>query len=1305
MKHLTTIAALVVMSAKATLHALPEPDFAANFDGNTIGKLASGDSATPFVEENIHYVDGIRGQAIFVPSGLDGKKSLLGYETEKLFKSKSGTVMFWFRPNWKGDSYGDIRFPHYNLFYAEESSADASERLQIFLWNQLRADVFRGLAETPISLHQGNQYSFTMGQQDWFHVALVWNDDGYLKFYLNGLPYNHADGARSWNLYPVAALANLYGVDQFFVGSKPGSGSSKLGADAAFDELKIFRKALDGSAIAAEYRSDCPLTLRLDQRYYVADHPCTLSLEVYPVGIMENPSMAPPESQVTEAKFEFTLYAYPTDKALTKWNQNLSVDSPKAIDLELPSLDEGIYFLRCETRANGAKHQRSFILNIYTPQPPAQASDMPIDVGEPFVIIDATKDEYAFGEIHASEVVSSEALGRYRETGEDNHSSVFFEFDVPGPYQNGQPMVIDFYWPDDRARSFGLYVYPENEARPHHRDRLMGGIQSGSEYPLSGKIQHARYLFFPWTKRHLFEMRCLADGKPGALSRIEISPVVGRLPKLAINKPATQSGRSFGVFDEDQTFEIIFNFDRDRFKPLHLPRMLDQVLDYLDYVGQDTLSFQLIRYDYIRYDIPGAIQSIHNLRSAPGFMPLMLDLFAARDKKILGGIDLYTLPESSLDPENNGQRKRDGYYQIDDEGKIIKPRVGYGRPNLFHPDAQQSFFRHVTEILRRYGNHNGFDGLNLWATSIFWSPEGGFSDYTIDLFQRETGIVIPASSEDSRYAQRKAYLLGEQREAWLTWRTQKVAYLLAGLSHGMQAINPELKLYLSFTGIERLFPQGWENSLNSNNYEETMRLIGFDPNLLKDIPNLVLMPVRDPNMNRWQQHRTGASTNLDALFASDKEFTFFRDLKTPIASASYFRYFESYQKPIRNDQFGSYFQCADAKAHGKYYLKELTESVVNLDPQSILIGGQPFATLGRDSESREFARAFGALPAIPFSDIPGTTDPVIGRYAIAGDTTWLYLINRTWQELEVSLSASGASEMTNLSDRKSLPAQNGSFAITLQPYQLQSFKLNGVNKALRLATQPSQALATFYQQRFEALSEIAEFARTQGKSIKTEDRFLEGIQAALNEGGYAEAHRLLFSLPMLQLEAQRSALESGHIARQSEMIAKGHIAIDLGSTEFFDTDNGTLFFPDQAYQPGTYGFIGPDKTVVRQIGDMEATENPLLFKTERWMMQNYRIDLPPGNYLIRTYQKIGYEPNRAPGKVVFGINAEDKVLAPVEDLFEKLGEDGNRVLIREYPDLAVNDGSLNLNFVHPDSTDPSVPFLNAIEIIPLTNES
>lgn len=84
----------------------------------------------------------------------------------------------------------------------------------------------------------------------------------------------------------------------------------------------------------------------------------------------------------------------------------------------------------------------------------------------------------------------------------------------------------------------GLYMYPETK-QSQHRDRLQGGIQSGNEYPLSGKMQSVRYLFYPGVKRYHFEARTLANGMPRQSRRSGFSRSKGSCRSLKSTIPKT----------------------------------------------------------------------------------------------------------------------------------------------------------------------------------------------------------------------------------------------------------------------------------------------------------------------------------------------------------------------------------------------------------------------------------------------------------------------------------------------------------------------------------------------------------------------------------------------------------------------------------------------------------------------------------------------------------------------------------------------------------------------------------------------
>lgn len=181
----------------------------------------------------------------------------------------------------------------------------------------------------------------------------------------------------------------------------------------------------------------------------------------------------------------------------------------------------------------------------------------------------------------------------------------------------GRPVLLEIVWPDDKPRMMGLYMYPETK-QSQHRDRLQGGIQSGNEYPLSGKMQSVRYLFYPGVKRYHFEARTLANGMPAAVAAVRLLPIEGELPKLKINYPENLPHRQFGNMDEDQTFETNLNYDdaAEKSSPFRTQRLTDRLLGYLDYTGQEAWNYPVLRYHYSYYPQERYVSNGACIRSA-----------------------------------------------------------------------------------------------------------------------------------------------------------------------------------------------------------------------------------------------------------------------------------------------------------------------------------------------------------------------------------------------------------------------------------------------------------------------------------------------------------------------------------------------------------------------------------------------------------------------------------------------------------------------------------------------------------------
>jgi hypothetical protein len=374
------------------------------------------------------------------------------------------------------------------------------------------------------------------------------------------------------------------------------------------------------------------------------------------------------------------------------------------------------------------------------------------------------------------------------------------------------------------------------------------------------------------------------------------------------------------------------------------------------------------------------------------------------------------------------------------------------------------------------------------------------------------------------------------------------------------------------------------------------------------------------------------------------------------------------------------------------------------DASQILIGAQPLGTTGRDAETREFASAYRALPVGHFEDVPGLTDPVTARYLNTRAGTYLYAINLLWSSVTATTDLpAGAGPVTDLATGQVAPLSGGRLEIALQPCQLRSFRLASQTAEPRdgRVTVPAAA-REWYVARVAALQqEVAALAQG-GSDVAARQQRLAILQQCLSEGRYAEAHRLLFSKLMRGIPADRRAAADGSPKEQAAMIARSEYAVDCGSVAFYRAKSGRLFFPDRKYTVAGYGYDGSYRSVARSVQGLSGSDDPDLFATEAYDVDAYRFTVKPGKYTVRLYLKVGYEPGARPGVFVFNVGLEGQRVLSDLDLFTACDSDFTKAIVREFRDVEVQDGVLDIEFSLPAgrSVDPTARLCNAIEVIP-----
>ncbi len=1274
----------------ASLEPLPEqaadfdpaapPLLHATFDGNTDAGNVKAKSA-----DSIRFVPGLKGQAVEITTPERGPS---GIRYPVTLNPDAGAFSFWFRPDWEGELRDSM--PWYYLLSG--IGADGKNKMSVFWWHWLRADLPRRGDLDTMSLNRRARSINHPG--DWMHMAIVYNNNGWSTIYINGLPYRIGS---TWLEEKPVRVGNfdLGKVREILVGSNTETNGLLCAVDGAIDEFKVYGRPLTQAEVSADYREFYPFDLMLDKAAFTVDEPVKLELAVAPADYysIPKPEGYEPGKPLVPRRVTLKLYDPREKKVLKQESFNPeATTAPRILTLDAGKLPQKLYHLQVEIEnPQGVPARRSFPVTVYEPGYRAkEATGQELEVGRLLFSRDLTvpQKEGFLSDVPVRTVES--AAGAYTEAGMRKGNRFSFEIPFKMAQRKGRPVLLEIEWPDDKPRSMGLYMYVRSEAA-QHRDRLEGGIQAGEEYPNSGRMQKTRYLFYPGASRYLFEARTMVEAYPAAVARVNVYELKGELPRLAVHRPEGYTPRSFGHLDEDQTVDMTVDRDNeDRLKScFRTGRVTDKLSEYMNYTGQNMLSYSLLRYDFPFYPL-NSYNGNGLLPYAPGDVPLFINMFHANGIDFVSSVNIYNLPDFNLQPQNRAALREEGMllHSYKDEA------AESARPNFFHPEARRLILDHIRFIVGRYGRLPGFRGIDLWG-GFTLGAEDGYDNQTAGLFAKQQKIDLPASQKE-RHA---LFNSARYRDQWLKFRADGLTAFLGDVASLVREINPALSIVLSVSGE----PLRGSSTLESGDPVDTEKWYyennGIDLEAINRIPGLKLGAMRYWTDYRWTKHWGKPESTIDEQLYDLKRMKLFAP--TGIANC-YAQYFETFNNSLNPKVFNAYFQNADVKPHGRFFLKELVFNVAATDAVRILVGAQPFGTWGRDAEAREFARAYTSLPAEKFTDAVGPSDPVTVRYFQGKQGTYLYAASLLWEEGAVTLELPAGTLLTDLSSGEKLTVpEDGRLTLPLESYQLRSFLTSDKVSPKVAGVQISERQKAAVARRIAELDKTIAFLREADVAVKPAViARLEAVRKAVADNEYAEAHRLLFSKMLNGVIRQLPLAENGHLLKQQQMIAQNRFAVNCGSGEYdyYVAKDGTLFFPDHAWD-GVYGSVSDGSQIGRPIQTIRGTENPELYATEAYNLDAYRFKLANGTYTVRIYLKIGYEPNAKPGAGVFSLTANGKPLLNNFDPFLETGGFDNAIT-REFKGVEVGNGILNLDFSVPDGVHPSVRFLNAIEVIP-----
>lgn len=786
-----------------------------------------------------------------------------------------------------------------------------------------------------------------------------------------------------------------------------------------------------------------------------------------------------------------------------------------------------------------------------------------------------------------TEVVDGPA-GRYRQLAENEDSHNFaYKYNIERLYA---PHLAVVEYPDDAKRNI-LVTLKEPGIFGGAVDQ--GYQRSESAVTMDQDLMPERtnrmkklYLLF-WPNNHVgsIHVNTIRGGeKPAAASRITIYEITNDLPALHV---ADAGERLIGVHTERGPWCLAANYYAGplaerflRMGPRDHPEFYrnfytatENMIKRMRFSGQNLYLMGHFMYRSTVY--PSRMADMGYSQNNYGgadwvrdYNGLMLRMFERNGMSMISGVEHFSC-DAYTNVQPTPEEIREGVehpFQVGRDGRLFPIhstyhssgyRGGSGRPredgwcrwpamNYFHPEVQERFLAIVGEISDLYRDYPAWNGLAIFVSrcmgpmevSYLRSPTmmwAGYEDFTVDLYEEETGVRIPVAPNDpERFRKRYEWLVADpaRRDHWITWRCGKYTALFRRLRDRIQGERGDIKLHIILGE-----PMLWEASqeMLDGHYDDRAYLLDVLKQFGFDLPKL--MKEEDIAISgNFAIAGSGAARNRTS-HQGWREMTLNSDWQDLIANnnlggaylKSGLQHYGAYNYPE-----GDWIFTGSGTRQGWFWSTHLTESFVNVMARSNPTWIPHTWTdvcdsMGRLQEHRIFARAYRSLPNGRYERLTGNgleTNIWISQTEKEG-ATWAYAANLDWWRPTVTLRFTDGTQVRDLIRDEPVAHRDNQWTFLLEPYSIQSFRVtNGriLSAETRIPEEDrahivksvQQALAESRQVLTEAQRRSDELAGKPGWDTLPElESRIERLNAEFESGDLAGAYRFtLGALPI-----------------------------------------------------------------------------------------------------------------------------------------------------------------------------------------------
>ncbi len=693
-------------------------------------------------------------------------------------------------------------------------------------------------------------------------------------------------------------------------------------------------------------------------------------------------------------------------------------------DVELACPKEGIFDVRLvvDGREIGA---RDVVVNsvvvVDTTPPPRGGELKKTLVGE----VDCAVTAPPYVGVGGATLVKS-PLGDYRESGSDGFLGAqqrkrdcgwfAYPLKVPEPQV---PYLLEVDYPDDAFRTYCIAV---REAVPgaYH---IAGGVDSGECFSLTHKMQTHTILFWPLSTDLRVLLVTAHNGRRGAAaSRTRLYRVEGDLP---LPERTGSAGRRFANWYEEGTnFMAMYGAKEQSpivgaerwahtIAAIHGSTLVSTVSVYQmamypsrynrDFCWSGTLDWvRILLMECEKYDL-GFIGEFHS---------------EARELRLMAKA------EKEGDPLPNCLVSKDGKWG------------GVPRYSPLHPVNRKWYLGMIREFAERYADSPAFRGVSVrlmgWANPAlnnFHSLDWGYDDYTVGLFERETGVDVPVEKGGPmRFKERHDWIMSRAKEKWIAWRCEKITEIHRDIRDVLRAVRKDIMLYVS------------------NNGEGFGREGGVDLASLGKIEGVVVVN----GAPYGRRNYTYKGPLSDAKLRDNMLKPAFYDSGRMSDGSTAFLYgagyFEATRLVVPNPLLGfpelkkKVWMSGVVNPSGRHSLERYALSLAQADARYLADGGNAY-TLGQPVLA-EFMKVYRSLPDRPFRARGDARDPVAVWELQSEKGFCFYAVNRERYSVTLTIRTEGLELLADLATREKVVCEDGTLRVTLQPYELMAWTAN-----------------------------------------------------------------------------------------------------------------------------------------------------------------------------------------------------------------------------------------------------------------------